>query len=98
MSPKKKFRANSFLPVIDQLVQSLSDRTAAYDIVCERFGFLSRLEDKDAEEISSAAASLVGFYKDDLKSSLKDELVHFVELVKLDIKENKVKIPLPKEI
>ncbi|XP_066969168.1 52 kDa repressor of the inhibitor of the protein kinase-like [Macrobrachium rosenbergii] len=95
MSPKVKFRANSFLPVIDQIVQSLSDRIAAYDVACEHFGFLNRLEDMDADEISSAAASLVSFYKGDLEPSLKDELVHFVELVKLDIKDNE---KIPKEL
>ncbi|XP_066965706.1 zinc finger MYM-type protein 1-like [Macrobrachium rosenbergii] len=87
MRPKVKFPANSFLPVIDQIVQSLSDRIAAYDL-CERSGFLNRLEDMDA-------ASLVSFYKGDLELSLKDELVHFVELVKLDRKDNE---KIPKEL
>ena len=92
MSPKEKFCANSFLPVIDPFVQSLSDKISAYDIVCERFEFFSRLEDMDAE-ISSNAVFLVRFYKVDVESSPKDELVHFVELVKLDIKEYNEKIP-----
>ncbi|XP_066947126.1 uncharacterized protein [Macrobrachium rosenbergii] len=90
MSRKVKFCANSFLPVIDQIVQSLSDRIVAYDVVCERFGFLNRLEDMDADEINSAAASLVSFYKDDLEPGLKDELVHFVELILVNAKAAKI--------
>ncbi|XP_064101760.1 uncharacterized protein LOC135212247 [Macrobrachium nipponense] len=95
MSPKVRFLANSFLSVIDQIVKSLSDRIAAYDVVCERFGVLDRLEDMDADEISSAAASLVSFYKGDLEPSLKDELVRFIELVKLERKDNG---KIPKEL
>jgi len=40
LTPSARFRTESFLAVIDQLDQSLTQRTAAYDLVSQRFGFL----------------------------------------------------------
>ena len=84
MTPRERFRTESFITVIDQSIQSLSDRIAAYDKICERFGFLSHMEDMTANDLSSAAANLVSIYNTDLESSLEDELVHFAAFIKLN--------------
>ena len=77
LSPSDRFRTQSFLPVIDQLDQSLTQHIAAYDAVSRRFGFLGKLT---AAEIQSAATDLVATYSDDLEDCLGNELVQFAEL------------------
>jgi len=80
LSPSDRFRTQSFLPVIDQLDQSLTQRIAAYDAVSRRFGFLGKLNIMTAAEIQSAATDLVATYSDDLEDCLGNELVQFAEL------------------
>lgn len=87
MTPKSKFCTQCFIPAVDQFIESLSDRIAAYDTVCERFGFLSHLEDMNTTELSKAAANLVNIYNTDLEPSLEDELLHFVAFVQLNIQD-----------
>ena len=80
LSPSDRFRTRSFLPVIDQLDQSLTQRIAAYDAVSRQFGFLGKLNIMTAAEIQSAATDLVATYSDDLEDCLGNELVQFAEL------------------
>lgn len=83
LSSKDKFRVSSFIPVIDQLSVSLTERLHAYDTVYARFGFLNRLEDMDATNLYAAAEEIVKVYKDDLEPSLGNELVQFRSLIDL---------------
>lgn len=83
LSSKDKFRVASFIPVIDQLSVSLTERLHAYDTVRARFGFLNRLEDMDATNLYTTAEELVKVYKDDLEPSLGNELVQFRSFVNL---------------
>ena len=80
LTSSDRFRTQSFLPVIDQLHQSLTQRIAAYDAVSRRFGFLGKLNTMSAAEIQSAATDLISTYTDDLDDSLGNELVQFAEL------------------
>ncbi|XP_069949239.1 uncharacterized protein [Cherax quadricarinatus] len=72
MTPRLKFRTQPFIPVIDQFIESLSSRTAAYDAVCERIGFLCHLEDINTTELSEATANLINIYNTDLELSLEE--------------------------
>ncbi|XP_029671003.1 uncharacterized protein LOC115240168 [Formica exsecta] len=83
LSSKDKFRVSSFIPVIDQLSVSLTERLHAYDTVYARFGFLNRLEDMDTTNLYAAAEEIVKVYKDDLEPSLGNELVQFRSLIDL---------------
>ena len=89
----ERFRTESFITVIDQFIQSLSDRIAAYDVICEHFGFLNHMEDMNANDLCSAAASLVSIYNTDLESSLEDELVHFAAFLKLNTRDYNGSMP-----
>ena len=82
MTPSARFHTESFLPVIDQLDQSLTQRIAAYDLVSQRFGFFGNLNlnTMNAADIQSPAAKLVTAYSDDLQECLGNELVQFTEL------------------
>jgi len=85
LSPSDRFRTQSFLPVIDQLHQALTQRIKAYDTVSQRFGFLGKLNTMNDEEIQSAATDLVATYSDDLDDCLGNELVQFAELSKSNV-------------
>jgi hypothetical protein len=86
--PRDRFRTNSFLPVIDMLMSALSTRVSAYKGVCDRFGFLQQVNKRSIEELRTAANNLVGIYSSDIEDSLGDELIQFIELVKL-VREDK---------
>ncbi|XP_064122686.1 uncharacterized protein LOC135226935 [Macrobrachium nipponense] len=74
LSHSEKFRADNFLPVIDQFLRSLNQRLKAYENTCSLFGFLSGLESLSCTEIEAAAVKLVCEYNDDLYQSLKNRL------------------------
>ncbi|CAH0554065.1 unnamed protein product [Brassicogethes aeneus] len=80
LSPKDKFKVSGFIPVMDQLCDSLTERLHAYDDVRSKFGFLNHLEEMDAANLY---AELVEVYEDDLEPSLSIELVQFVSLMNL---------------
>jgi len=57
------------------MIVSLTQRIAAYSVVCARFGFLANLENLTDDEVGIAAQNLVNNYPDDLESSLGNEFV-----------------------
>ncbi|XP_042224315.1 uncharacterized protein LOC121868110 [Homarus americanus] len=77
LSQSEKFRVQNFLPAIDQFLSSLDQRLKAYEETCSLFGFLSKLESMNCDEIEAAAAKLVAVYKNDLDQTLGVELVQF---------------------
>lgn len=81
LSPKEKYKVSAFIPVVDQLSVSLTERLHAYEAVRSRFGFLNHIEKMDAENLHAAAEALVKVYPDDLEPSLGNELVQFVSLI-----------------
>jgi len=83
LKPSEKFKVNCFLPVIDQLSISINQRLKAYEVICDRFSFFSRLYEQSYEELQEAAKQLVKVYKDDLDELLCVEIVNFAEFMKL---------------
>ena len=81
LSSAEQYRAQSFLPVIDQRLTSFSQRSSAYKIVCSQFDFPRHLDKLSHDEIQTAAATLVIRYKDDIDNDLGNELVQFAELL-----------------
>ena len=75
LSASERFRIDNFIPVIDQFTIELSKRLASYELICPRFGFLTKLESCSAEEIRNTATKLVAVYADDLDESLGNELI-----------------------
>ena len=91
-SPRKDFKINSFLPIIDKLNTELRTRMEAYISLSNRFGFLSHLSDLSPDELRAAASNLVRHYSSDLEKELKSEIIHFSSLVKGLIDANVFKV------
>ena len=87
LSQTENFRSDNFLPVIDQLYTSLTDRIKAYDIIYKRFGFFSKLGIIETSELLLSATNLVNIYSEDLESTLGNELLQFNSLVNLRQKD-----------
>ncbi|XP_042204329.1 uncharacterized protein LOC121854007 [Homarus americanus] len=87
LSQSEKFRVQNFLPAIDQFLSSLDQRLKAYEETCSLFGFLSKLESMNCNEIEAAAAKLVAQYKNDLDQTLGVELVQFTAFFTLFLED-----------
>jgi hypothetical protein len=83
LSPRERFRIDSFVPVIDMLLSALSTRVSAYKEICDRFGFLQHIDKLSTEELRTAAKNLVGIYSSDIEDTLGDELIQFLPLMAL---------------
>jgi len=77
LTPAQTFCVQSYYPILDQLVQSLDQRIAAYQVVCERFGFLRRLQELSDDEMREAVSALVRTYGEDLDDVLFNEFMQF---------------------
>ena len=73
-TPADRFRVDSFIPIVDKLVQALTHRRDAYSFVSEKFGFLRRLTTLTVDEIETYAKALVELYTADLEPELSREL------------------------
>ena len=69
LSPQKNFKVTKYIPILDQLVSALDHRVDAYQILSERFDFLSTIgsDDNCTEAVSEAAQKLVSVYSQDLE-------------------------------
>ena len=81
----QKFRVECYLPVIDQIITSLTQRIAAYEKVENYFGFLRKLDNLSPQEIKEHSLKLIEVYEDDLEENLTKELVQFKEFTKVFI-------------
>lgn len=68
---------------------SLTERIAAYETICQRFGFLNIFEKLETSELKSAANYLVSIYPNDLESSLGNEFIQFSSFVKIYVETRK---------
>jgi len=78
LSPSLRYKAESFLPVIDQFIASLDQRLQAYKLLAGQFGCSGFLSTLSPEELLTVAKTLVKSYPNDLDI---DELYHFAKLV-----------------
>ena len=85
LSPQNNLKVIKYIPILDHLVSALDHRVDAYQILSERFDFLSTIgsDDNCAEAVSEAAQKLVSVYSQDLEASLGDEIVQLSEFVSL---------------
>lgn len=77
LSPKEVFCRSVFLQCVDKLLSCLKYRLAAYDSVCQRFGFLINFPSMDSNAIKLAANNLARIYDGDLDENFATELVQF---------------------
>ena len=80
-SGRENFRVTVFLPMIDHLLTALQKRLEAYDAVCGKFGFLSKMPSVKGDQLRNAAERLVKAYPEDLNTSFPEEIVHFQEYI-----------------
>lgn len=78
----QKFRVECYIPVIDQLVTSLTQRISAYEKAENYFGFLRKLSSLSFQEIRKHSLKVINLYKDDLEEDLVMELVQFRDFIK----------------
>jgi len=72
------YKAESFLPVIDQFIAFLDQRLQAYKLLAGQFGWSGCLSTLSPEELLTAAKTLTESYPNDLDI---DELYHFAKLL-----------------
>lgn len=62
LSPSEKYRAESFLPVIEQFTASLGQRLQAYRQISSQSAFFGRLSELSPEQLQAAGKKLVKSY------------------------------------
>ena len=82
LEPRKKFRVETYLPIIDFLVAAMNCRLEAYQLLCSRFGFLSEILRLSNEELRQSANYLRRCYPDDLEETLSSEIIQFVAMMR----------------
>ena len=78
-SGRENFRITVFLPMIDHLLTALQRRLKAYDVVSDKFGFLSKISSVNGDQLRDVTERLVKTYPEDLNTSFPEEIVHFQE-------------------
>ena len=82
LDPSNKFKIDSYLPIINQILLSLKTPIAAYNLLQQRFLFMAELKTKINCKIEESAKTLLLHYSDDLEESLPEEMIHFSALLK----------------
>ena len=85
--------------MIDHLLTALQKRLKAYDVISDKFGFLSKMPLVNGDQLRDVAERLVKTYSEDLNTSFPEEIVHFQEYMNLNqicgkVKREKITGPL----
>jgi hypothetical protein len=84
---RRKFKAATYIPIIDSLVNNLEKRSKEYEDIFEKLVFLESLHVLDQREITKQSEKLANFYNKDLSSDeLTSECLHFKSYIKFDMK------------
>uniref|UniRef100_H2YAF9 TTF-type domain-containing protein n=1 Tax=Ciona savignyi TaxID=51511 RepID=H2YAF9_CIOSA len=78
LDSSSRFKVESYLLIIDQILLSMKTRIAAYD----HFSFVARFKTMTNSEIQESAKTLLHHYSNDLEESLPEEMIHFSALLK----------------
>uniref|UniRef100_H2YAG1 DUF4371 domain-containing protein n=1 Tax=Ciona savignyi TaxID=51511 RepID=H2YAG1_CIOSA len=81
LDSSSRFKVESYLLIIDQILLSMKTRIAAYDRL-QRFSFVARFKTMTNSEIQESAKTLLHHYSNDLEESLPEEMIHFSALLK----------------
>lgn len=73
-SPREKFKNDTFLRIMNALMDAIKKRGSVYSAISEKFSFLI---DFDAPELAQQTLQLVSFYPDDLHETFETELSQF---------------------
>ena len=81
-------KVKAFLPVVDQICASLTQRCSAYNRICEEF-FLLEMAGNDKENVLAGAKQLTDKYKDDFDQECTGEFEEFFDFTSKMQCENK---------
>lgn len=87
LSPRDKFRVETFLHIVDVLKTNLMKRTIAYEQISDTFSFLTQLNLLH-EELIQQSEKLVKSYPMDVDNSIVSELQQFHAYVKINCKKH----------
>lgn len=73
----EKFKIETYLPILDQLIAELSRRLEAYETVHSVFGILYTFPTFTDAQLKEGASKLLENYPDVVEPEFRDELVHF---------------------
>ena len=82
LDPSSRFKLDSSLPIIDQILWSMKTRIEAYNHIQRKFSFLMELNTMPNCKIEASTKTLLQYYPDDLEESLREEMIHFSTLIK----------------
>ena len=82
LDPSSRFKLDSYLPIIDQILSSIKTRIEAYNHLQREFLFLMELNTMPNCKIEAIAKTLLPYYPDDLEKLLPEEKIHFSTLIK----------------
>ena len=82
LDPSSRFKLDSYLPIIDQILSSMKTRIEAYNHLHIKVSFLMELNTMPNCKIEASAKTLLPFYPDDLEELLSEEMIHFSTLIK----------------
>ena len=85
LSPRKKFRVNTYNSVLDCLSNELHKRACAYDEITKMFGFLSDFESMSLEELLSQIELVTHMDSTDVEKSLVDEFLCFKDMISQEL-------------
>ena len=97
-TPSQRFERTVFFAIIDNLLVALSKRQAAYEKLNSVFGFLRLLQLSTRDKIVKNSLNLVKMYPKDLKLSLSEDLLQFIELLNSRLSSNISKTDVPVEL
>lgn len=85
----EKFKIETFLPVIDTLLNNLTKRSKAYENIFEIFGFLEILTDVNEQTLTNSCTHFASIYNKDVnETELISECFHLRAYLKNELKIN----------
>ncbi|OCT99580.1 hypothetical protein XELAEV_18005362mg [Xenopus laevis] len=82
LSPRDKFRVNTFLPILDKLSHELRRRAEAYKSLNSNFGLFENMSMLSNEDLLAQANHLCSQYPNDLDDKLPNECLHLCSYLK----------------
>jgi hypothetical protein len=88
LTPKERFRTQTFLVILDSLLVEMKKRSNVYQIFRDRFDFLTNY-DMPSDQCREKSEELVTYYKCELESEFTEELLLLRQMVISEAKEKK---------
>ena len=84
-SSRDKFRQETFLVIIDNLITELNRRMSSYSSIADRFAVFRECLDQEGKGIRVAAQRLLAAYESDIDADIVDEFIQFHTLLQTEL-------------